>query len=377
MSGIKQAPVSVLLLLSAISLYADAADQTQAATPDVLVCKDGEKLLGTVISATDTAVVFKSDAAGQVKIEWSKIQELRSSNKFALLRKDTKLRSAQDANSVPQGTLLATDQQVQVSPGAQVPPQSLAVANVGNVVNQAAFQQAFERLGFLEAWKGGATVGIAYTNSTQKSQSYTAAINLTRAVPGETWADQRSGTTFSFNEAYGEISQPGTPTTKTSILHLGVEQDWYLNPRLFVFVQGLFDHNYSQGLDLQQDYGGGLGFVVVKTARQEFDVKASVDYIKQQFAISSQNKDLIGSTFGERYTYKFPRGIVFTELGNYIPAWNDTSAYSAIFNANLTFPVYHHFGFTLGGIDSYLNNPPIGFKKNSFTLTMGLTYSLQ
>jgi len=68
---------------------------------------------------------------------------------------------------------------------------------------------------------------------------------------------------------------------------------------------------------------------------------------------------------------------VFTEPGDYIPAWNDTNAFSAVVNANLTFPVYRRFGFTVGGIDNYLNDPPLGFKKNSFTLTLGATYSPQ
>lgn len=68
---------------------------------------------------------------------------------------------------------------------------------------------------------------------------------------------------------------------------------------------------------------------------------------------------------------------MFTEPGDYIPAWNDTNAFSAVVNANLTFPVYRRFGFTVGGIDNYLNDPPLGFKKNSFTLTLGATYSPQ
>jgi len=43
---------------------------------------------------------------------------------------------------------------------------------------------------------------------------------------------------------------------------------------MFGFAQALLDHNYSQGLDLQQDYGGGIGFVVLKNPKQELDVKS-------------------------------------------------------------------------------------------------------
>ena len=167
------------------------------------------------------------------------------------------------------------------------------------------------------------------------------------------------------------------PTTKISILHVDAEQDWYLHARLFAFAQAICDHNFSQGLDLQQDYGGGLGFHVLNNDKQKLDVKAGVAYIHQHFANSNQNNSLIGSTFGEVYFYKFPRNIVFTQTGNYIPARSNTRASSGDVDAQLTFPVYHRLGFTVGLVDNYVNDAPIGFKKNSFTFTLGATYSLQ
>ena len=80
-------------------------------------------------------------------------------------------------------------------------------------------------------------------------------------MPAENWLKLRSRTIFGFNEAYGKVTQPGSPTLKTSLYHIGAEQDWYLSPRVFVFGQALFDHSFSQGLDLQQTYGGGLGLL--------------------------------------------------------------------------------------------------------------------
>jgi len=269
-----------------------------------------------------------------------------------------------------------TDQQIAVA-GGPGQPQTVPVGNVGNVVSEESFQKAFARTSFLQGWTGGATGGISLTEATQKSQTYTAALSLVRSVPTENWLDVRSRTMFNFNEAYGTISQPATPTVKTSLFHLGLEQDWYVSSRVFVFGQALLDHSYSQGLDLQQTYGGGVGFVALKTPNQELDFKASMDYINQRYTDSSLNKSLIGSVFGETYTRKFVHGILCDEQAGFTPAWNDTSAYSAFASAALTFPVYHRFGFTLGALDNFLNSPPPGFKKNSFQFTVGATYSFQ
>lgn len=54
------------------------------------------------------------------------------------------------------------------------------------------------------------------------------------------------------------MSQPGSPKLKTSIFHGDLERDPYL-PRShgYFFVQTAFDHNFSQGLNLQQMYDAG------------------------------------------------------------------------------------------------------------------------
>ncbi len=199
-------------------------------------------------------------------------------------------------------------------------------------------------------------------------------VNLVRAVPSENWLDVRSRTIFDYDEAYSKLTQPGSPAIKTSLFHTDLDHDRYLSPRVFIFGQAMFDHSVSQGLDLQQTYGGGFGLVVFKTTKQEFDFKASADYIDQQFENSALNKKLFGSIFGETYVRKFAHGILFNEQGAITPAWNNTSAYSAFANAGLTFPIYHHLGLTLGALDDFLNDPPPGFKKNSFQFTLGATY---
>lgn len=363
-------------VVTAPAIYGQVADSSPKPGTDTLILTNGEKLIGHLESATDASVVFKSDMVGEVKLEWSKIQELHSTDKFAAIPKGVKLHKREDTGRVPQGTLSMTNQQLEVK-GAQGPPQAIPVGNVGNVVDEGSFQRAFERTSFRQGWKGGATAGVALTEATQNSTTFTAAINLVRTVPAGNWLDPRSRTIFGFNEAYGKVTQPRTPTVKTSLYHLGAEQDWYLSSRLFAFGQAILDHSFSQGLNLQQTYGGGLGFVVFKEPNQELDFKVSVDYIDQRFETSGLNKQLFGSIFGETYVRTFARSILLNQQAGITPSWTDTSAYSAFASAALTFPVYHHFGLTLGALDNFLNNPPPGFKKNSFQFTAGATYSFQ
>jgi hypothetical protein len=186
-------------------------------------------------------------------------------------------------------------------------------------------------------------------------------------------------------ETYGKITQPFLPTipptlaseTKTSIFHADAEHDKYFTPRLYALVGASFDHNFSQGLNFQQIYGAGVGWTVIKTPVQEFDVKADVHYERQNFQPPNPDTNLIGSSFTELYRRALPAKIIFTESGTFIPAWNDSNAYSAIFAAGLQVPTYKRFSLNVNLLDNYLHNPAIGFKNNSLQFVTGILYTLK
>jgi hypothetical protein len=207
-----------------------------------------------------------------------------------------------------------------------------------------------------------------------------------RAIPSVTWLDPRDRTLVDFAAAYGSVTQPGTPGTKTNIIHGDAEHDWYFSPRFYFLVDAAWDHNYSQGLSLQQSYGGGIGYTVIKSPKQQLDVKFDVHYERQQYFVTpnilpppplSPSKNLIGMDFGDTYMLKLPHGLVFNQGAVITPAFNQTNAWSAEATAGLLFPVYKRLGFTLGTLDDFLNDPAAGSKKNSFQFTAGVTYTLK
>jgi hypothetical protein len=185
-----------------------------------------------------------------------------------------------------------------------------------------------------------------------------------------------------FTGSYGKVSEPDTPTVKTSIYHADAEQDEFLSARFFALGQVAFDHNFSQSLDLQQIYGGGLGWTIVKQANQMLDLKGTVQYEQQSFidATPGENQNLIGSTFATNYLRKFGKGgVVFNQQLEYLPAWNYMHAYSFGETDSLILPVYKRLSFSVGTADSYLNDPAVTApptKRNSFQFTMGATYTL-
>jgi hypothetical protein len=359
------------------ALYAQAPGGSKP-EPDVLVFTDGEKLIGQFVRAKGGSVTFKSDMAGEITVDWSKIQELRTSHPFAVIPKNVELAKHVDTGQVPEGNLSVKDQKIEVQAAAGAAPRTIPVADAGFVVGQAEFEKEINgEEGFLQDWGGTVVAGISLVEATQKAETFTGAISLVRAEPSVNWLNPSNRTLFDFSAAYGKVSQPGVPDIKTDIVHADAERDQYFSPRLFGFGQIALDHNFSQGLDLQQLYGGGLGWTVVKTGTQEFDVKAAVDYIHQNFQVSASNQSLVGSMFAEIYTRKLAHGVVFNEQISVLPAWNNSRAYSATGLASLSLPVHKRFSLAISSLDTFLNDPPPGFKKNSFQFTTGLSYALR
>jgi hypothetical protein len=366
--------------------------------PDVLVLVNGDTLHGKLVNAVAGKVTFHSGPLGDISVTWDKIKELHATEQFAVLDKNVKVRGRTQAGTIPVGSIEVTNAAITLQPENGAPAARIPVKDAEFVVDQPTLtKQLNHEPSFTSGWNGAATAGATLVTGTQNQYTFSGGIGLVRAVPTVAWLKARNRTSMDFTGSYGKITQPGyfapptppstAPTyvppvvTKSAIYHADAERDEYLSARFFALAQTAFDHNYGQDLDLQQIYGGGLGYTAIKTPKQEADLKATVQYEKQDFITGSSSADmnLIGSTFSAAYILHLKR-LTYTQGVAYIPAWNQTNAYSADETNTFAFPAWKNFAFSLGTLDSYLNDPPASLpptKRNSFQFTMGLTYAIK
>jgi len=381
--------VAMLIFISSGRLFA-ADDKPQ---PDVIIFTNGDQLSGKFVNAIGDSVTFHSDIVGDITVDWSKIKELHTGQKVAVIEKSVQFTHHQVPAGVPVGTMSVADQQITVQSATNATIAPIPIKNAHFVIDETTMNKQLRgHPGFFHGWNGAATAGLTLVQATQNQYSFNGAVAFARVVPTVSWLDPRNRTTIDYSQSYGKITDPSytdangnfipSTYTKSSIFHADAERDEYVSPRFYLLGQVSFDHNYSQSLDLQQIYGGGIGYTVIKTEKQELDVKATVQYERQSFFNTATNNDenLIGSTFGGYYTLHLPKSMLFTQQVLYIPAWNNTRAYSVAETDALTFPAYKNFGFTLGTLDTYLNNVPFTYpptKRNSFQFTAGVTYTMK
>jgi hypothetical protein len=356
--------------------------------PDVIVFTNGDQLTGAVERGAGDSIVFKSDMAGEITVPYAKIKELRAHGAFALLRKDTKT----PTTNVQEGTVNYADNKVTITNVATAGIETVAPKDIDFLIDENTYEkQIHAHPSLLTGWKGAVTGGATFVRSTQNGSTYTVGTTLVRAIPLVSYLPPKSKSIFSLNETYGKLTQPVIPQTvppspdnvaKTDIFAAGFEQDEYFSPRFYALAHTNFNHDYSQGLNLQQVYGAGIGWTPIQTPKQQLDVKADIHYEKQNFeqepapAVNSPDQNLIGSTISELYHRNLPWKILFTENADVLPAYNNSNAYSADATVGFVLPVYKHLGVNFTTTDNFLNDPAVGFKKNSFQFVTGVTYTL-
>jgi hypothetical protein len=251
-------------------------------------------------------------------------------------------------------------------------------------------KQIYREPGFFAGWNGSATAGATLVTATENQFTVAGAVSLVRTVPTVSWLDPRDRTLFAFAESYGKITQPAyvaagvlvpAVVSKSAITHVGAERDQFFSPRVFALAQTEFDHNFAQNLQLQQIYGGGIGWTAVKLPKQQLDLKATIQYEQQTFfnAAPGSNMSLVGSTIGANYLLHL-KLFTFAQALAFVPAFNDPHAYSADETNTFAFPTYKNLSFSVGTLDSYLNDAPVSLpptKRNSFQFTMGVTYAIK
>lgn len=361
-------------------------------SPDTLLLTNGDRITGTLLHSAGESVSFHSDILGELQLKWKDIKELKTNTRMVILGRNAPARGRMALN-LPEGTISVANQMITVHPANGVGLAPIPVKDVEYIVDETTLRKEIAgHPGPWAGWNGALTAGATLIQASQEQYTFNGAVNLARVAPTVTWLNTDNRTLIDFSGSFGKIIQPAYTTdgvyvpassSKESIYHASAERDQYFSPRFYALGQTVFDHNYAQALDLQQIYGAGVGWTAIKRPTQELDLKTTLQYESQSFLDASAGVDqnLIGSTLNAAWAAKLPYKILFKQQVSWIPAYNNPYAYSAGETDSLTMPFFRKLAFSVGSIDSYLNDPPPmavpPTKRNSFQFTTGFTYAIK
>jgi hypothetical protein len=368
-------------------------DKADAGDKDTITFGNGDTLTGKIGKMVYGNVSFHSDELGDLTIPLTKIKTMHTTTAFAAGSTTQRLTKKNVAEQLPVGKIALENQTLKVMlPKGEV--KEFPAKDLGFMLDEQAFQRELHNQSdFLYGWYGTGTLGATVVKSTNSAQTYTGAVALVRAIPTIAGLPAGSKTILNLSGTYGLAKDPEivsgddvfqtASVTKTNILHGDLEYDKFFTSMVFGLVSGSADHNFGNGLQLQQAYGAGVGWGILRTPQNDLAVRVSLQYEQQQFyngitsGLGTPTENLVGASIGERWSRTFPHNFKFNEYVTLDPTFNVVRAYSGVAGAGFVFPAYKNLNFSVTTTDNYLGDPPEGFLRNTFQFTTGLTYTLK
>jgi hypothetical protein len=389
------AMVLVVFLVAGSLLRAQTAETDKANTTDrdKITLGNGDTLTGKIEKVTYGNVSFHSDELGDLTIPLTKIKAMQTATAFAAGSATQRLTRKSLAEQLPVGKITLENDTLRVMlPQGEV--REFPVKDLRFMLDESAYQRELHNQSDLwYGWYGTATLGATVVKSTNSAQTYTGVVALVRAIPTIAGLPAGSKTILNLSGTYGLAKDPEivsgsdvyqtASVTKTDILHGDLEYDKFFTPVVFGLVNASADHNFGNGLELQQAYGAGIGWAILRSPQNDLAVRADLQYEQQQFyngitsGLGTPTENLVGSSIGEMWSRTFPHSIKFNENVTLIPTFNVVKAYSGVATAGFVFPVYKNLNFSVTTTDNYLGDPPEGFLRNTFQFTTGVTYTLK
>src|SRR5271168_1036964 len=346
-----------------LTIFVCAFAMAFTARADTILLKNGDHLTGTVEVSDGKDVTFKTDFAGEIKITWASVQEVKTDKAIYVVTPDKRTVSGTVSTD---GTNLIVH--TANNGTVQVPMAQVTVVRSNDL--EAAYEKSLHP-SLMEGWKGGVNLGFAIARGNSETTNLTTGFNADR----KTLNDE---ITLYESSLYTSNDLPGGGVIASSVLG-GAKYDRNLNKRIFVFVSADYAHDALQDLNLRQIYSGGLGVHIINTQNSTFDFLAGANYTRENYGNGvgiAVDRNLAGITLGENFTHKFGKSTTFTEVFYFYPDLIDTGEYRFSLDAAAVTKINKWLGWQSTLTDRYVTNPPIaGTKSNDVIFSTGINVS--
>jgi hypothetical protein len=343
---------------------------------DQVTLKNGDRLTGNIVKSDGKTLILKTDAAGNVTIQWSAISEITSTQPLHVGLTGGQM--VVGPVQTQDGRLLIT-----TSTAGVVTASMDSVQVIRSDAEQAVYDAAMERLQrprLGDFWSGTLDTGLSLTRGNSATISYNLAGRAVRQT-------DRDKITVYMTAVYGKNDTTSPSQVIAHQITGGVRGDVNFTASWFAFGATDFDSNALQNLDLQNVITSGVGDHLIHAKNTHLDVFAGAGYNQEFFsaytlpnptpppatlafpAVTQRNAEF---NAGEQFDTKLGSRSTLSETWNYYPNLSGPSGYRHTLNSVLSTAISKWLGWQFSLSDSFLSNPPTGIKRNDLILSTGL-----
>jgi hypothetical protein len=336
------------IALTTLCVVAGGVRLEAAPKVDVVVLRNGSRIVGEVKSMTKSRLELGTDDMGTVNIEWDNVVSVTAPEFFEVEAMDGGLHFG----SLRAGAGSDTLEVVADWGNSELP--MWQVARIQLV-----------KSGFWDKFKGSFDVGAGYTSATELLQlNLSADIRFTRPR------------FEAISKADAVLTQqPDTDDTRRASLILGYARIFPNRHR--VFAQGTVEQNQELGFDLRSSLVGGWGYALARDRKNQLVGGAGLS-VNREKPLEGETTTNLEAVFGFDYAnfaYDFPNTDIQLTTFAYV-GLNQWGRFRLEASASLRRELFSDFYFGLKGYESFDSDPATeGAQKNDWGLSLSLGYS--
>jgi len=326
---------------------------------DAIVLKNGDRISGKILKTDGSAVVVKTDYAGEVKIDLIAVAAMTS---------DAPLNVALKGGDQSRGKVSLTGDTVNVEGGAHT--KIAEVAAIRDDDNQKAWQREDERQHhpkLLDFWAGSLAFGLSEASGNSNATTFNTSAGVARAAG-------KNKMTLYFSQVYATQSTTLPYGETANRIGGGFRLDRDFSPKMFVFGTTDYDYDKFLGLDLRSVFGGGLGYHAWQSKKGHLDLGGGAVYDHEKYS-TGENRNSAEVLGTEEFAIKLLSRLNVVERLQIYPNMSETGQFRLNFDTTASMPIYKFLEWNFGIDDRYQTDPLPGRKGNDVLFTTGVRFS--
>jgi putative salt-induced outer membrane protein YdiY len=322
----------------------------QAIRADEIVFINGDRLTGKIDYAVDGKLVFKSDLAGKVTVELSKIQTFSTDEAINVHLKD--------GSVLIQKIVSSTAGKFGVEGTETVKAQDFEMASISSINPPK------------PRWTGNVSAALTSTHGNTKTEAVSASANLTKRT-------EKDRTKLSADYARGQQEDPDTGEKKKTEdwWRTKAKYDYFFTKKFFGYLDGRYETDKIAKLDRRVIVGGGAGYQWIESENMNFSTEGGLASLYEKYENQTDSTSELSAQVGYNFDKKLAKNLKFIHDLTYYPSLDKFSDYylttTGEIRANLTERMFANFKVIL----NYDTTPAIGAGSTDTKYMLGLGYS--
>ncbi len=281
-----------------------------SAISDQIVFKNGDRITGTVKQMTDGKLVVCSDIAGDITIDMSKIESIRTDAKVEMHMSD--------------GTVVH-DRLASISDQTYIPDTNQTPVTIDLTQIAALNPPASEK----PKWTGDVAAGLSSSHGNTRADRINISGNLKKRREKD-----RVNLSFDLTQGKQRDSDTGEMDTIEDWWRAIGKYDYFFTKKLFGYVDVRYETDEIAQLDRRVVYGAGPGYQWIETERLKFSTLAGFASVYEKFENETSNTDCT-LQLGYDLNFKVNSVLTFSHDLNYYPVLENISDYYLTSEAEL------------------------------------------